>query len=69
MKVINQFSLLFFVVIFLTSCKTSINKEIPKVNTEKNNDVLTKSEKKKMLQKISKRVLKSKLTILELEKE
>ena len=53
MKIIKSFSHILLFLIFLTSCKTSINKEIPKVNTEKNNDGLTKSEKKKMEIKFS----------------
>tara|TARA_B100000242_G_scaffold78792_1_gene51897 strand:+ start:1513 stop:1863 length:351 start_codon:yes stop_codon:yes gene_type:complete len=53
MKIIKNFSQILLFLIFLTSCKTSINKEIPKVNTDKSNDVLTKSEKKKMEIKFS----------------
>ena len=48
MKVINQFSLLFFVIIFLTSCKTSINQENSIIDSEENINKSASSEKKRM---------------------
>ena len=53
MKVINQFSLLFFVVIFLTSCKTSINQENSIIDSEENINKSASSEKKRMEIKFS----------------
>ena len=53
MKVINQFSLLFFVVIFLTSCKTSINQENSIIDSEENINKSASSEKKRMKIKFS----------------
>ena len=47
MKVINQFSLLFFVVIFLTSCKSSINQENSIIDSEENFNKNSTSEKEK----------------------
>ena len=48
MKIIKQFPLLVLVSIFLISCKTSNNKESPKINLEKNIDENAYSEKKTM---------------------
>ena len=53
MKAINQFSLLFFVVIFLTSCKTSINQENSIIDSEENINKSASSEKKRMEIKFS----------------
>ncbi len=53
MKVINQFSILFFVVIFLTSCKTSINQENSIIDSEENINKSASSEKKRMEIKFS----------------
>jgi len=53
MKVINQFSLLFFVIIFLTSCKTSINQENSIIDSEENINKSASSEKKRMEIKFS----------------
>ena len=53
MKVINQFSLLFFVVIFLTSCKTSINQDNSIIDSEENINKSASSEKKRMEIKFS----------------
>ncbi len=53
MKVINQFSLLFFVVIFLTSCKTSINQDNSIIDSEENINKSVSSEKKRMEIKFS----------------
>ena len=53
MKVINQFSLLFFVLIFLTSCKTSINQENSIIDSEENINKSASSEKKRMEIKFS----------------
>ncbi len=36
MKIIKQFSKIFIVLVFLTSCKTSINNENPIINSEEN---------------------------------
>tara|TARA_B100001989_G_C24082245_1_gene242993 strand:- start:74 stop:424 length:351 start_codon:yes stop_codon:yes gene_type:complete len=43
---IKQFSKIFIVLIFLTSCKTSINKIKPQINSEGNNNEVGNSEKK-----------------------
>ena len=34
MRRIKQFSQIFLIIVFLTSCKTSINKDIPLINSE-----------------------------------
>ena len=52
MKIITQCSQIFLIAIFLISCKTSINKEYPKNNLEKNNES-TNSGKKRMEIKFS----------------
>ena len=53
MKRINIFSQILLIAIFLSSCKSSINKENPINNLEKNINENTKSEKKRMEIKIS----------------
>ena len=44
----KQFSQIFLVLILLTSCKTSINKEEPIINSEKNKNEINTSEKERM---------------------
>ncbi len=53
MKNIKKFSQILFIVIFLSSCSTSINKEYPKNNTDENINEKTDSEKKRMEIKFS----------------
>ena len=53
MKRIKQFSQILLITIFLSSCKTSINKEYPINNSEENINEYIKSEKKKMEIKFS----------------
>ena len=53
MKKIKQFSQIFLIVIFLSSCKSSINKDYPKNNLEENNNEDTNLEKKRMEIKFS----------------
>ena len=53
MKRIKQFSQIFLVLIFLTSCKTSINNEEPIINSEENINDNNNSEKKRMEIKFS----------------
>ena len=53
MSIINQLSKILLIAIFLSSCKTSINKEIPKNNLEKNINEKPNSEKKRMEIKFS----------------
>ena len=53
MKILRKFSQIFFIVIFLTSCRTSINKEYPNVNSNVNTNKDTKSEKKRLEIKFS----------------
>ena len=53
MQRIKQFSQIFLVLIFLTSCKTSINNEVPIINSELNSDDKTNSKKKRMEIKFS----------------
>ena len=53
MKRIKQFTKLIFIVIFLSSCKTSINKEYPINNSEENNNEIKSAEKNKMEIKFS----------------
>ena len=53
MKRIKQISQLFLVLILLTSCRTSINKNDLKINSEINNKEKINSEKKKMEIKFS----------------
>ena len=53
MKRIKQFSQIFLVVIFLTSCTKSINKEYPIKNTDENINENKNSKKKRMEIKFS----------------
>ena len=53
MKKIKQFLQLLSVLIFLTSCKASINKDVPKINSERYINENTISEKKTMEVKFS----------------
>ncbi len=53
MKIIRKLSQILLISIFLSSCKTSINKEFPKNNLEKNFNEKPNSEKKKMEVKFS----------------
>jgi len=54
MKKIKYFSQILLITIFLSSCKTSINKEFPKKDLEKNFNEKPNSEKKKIEIKFSK---------------
>ena len=53
MKRIKLFSKVFLALIFLSSCRTSINNEIPLINTEEDFNEIIKSEKKRMEIKFS----------------
>ena len=53
MNIIKQFSKVILIVILLSSCKTSINKEDPIKNLEKNINDISSSEKKRMEIKFS----------------
>ena len=53
MKRIKQFSKLLLITIFLSSCRSSINKESPINNLEENINVISNSEKKRMEIKFS----------------
>ena len=53
MKKVKNFSQILLISIFLISCKTSINKEYPIKNLEKNINNNTNSEKKRMEIKFS----------------
>ena len=53
MKIIKQFPQIILIAIFLSSCRTSINKESPIKNLEKNIDEISNSEKKRMEIKFS----------------
>ena len=53
MKRIKQFSQIILVTIFLSSCKTSINKETPLINPDANTNKNSNSEKKRMEIKFS----------------
>ena len=53
MKIIKQFPLLILFAFFLSSCKTSINKEYPINNLENNINENSNSEKKRMEVKFS----------------
>ena len=53
MKRMKNISQVIFVVMLLTSCKTSINKDKPIINSEVNTDNITNSEKKRMEIKFS----------------
>ena len=53
MNLIKHLSQILLITVFLSSCKTSINKELPKNNLEKNINVELNSEKKRMEVKFS----------------
>ena len=53
MKRIKQFSQILLITIFLSSCRSSINKEYPKNNLEENINEISNSEKKRMEIKFS----------------
>tara|TARA_Y100000991_G_scaffold17604_1_gene11571 strand:- start:143 stop:493 length:351 start_codon:yes stop_codon:yes gene_type:complete len=53
MKRIKLLSQILLILIFLSSCKTSINKEFPTNNSDKNNSDNINSEKKRMEIKFS----------------
>ena len=53
MKTIKQFTQIFLVVTFLSSCKTEINDDYPIINSEVNINEKTKPEKKRMEIKFS----------------
>ena len=53
MKLIKHFSQILLVPILLSSCKTSINKELPNTDSYKNINEKTNSEKKRMEIKFS----------------
>ena len=53
MKKIKYFSQILFIAIFLSSCKTSINKETPIINPDKNINEELNSKKKRMEIKFS----------------
>jgi hypothetical protein len=53
MKRLRQFSKIILITIFLSSCRTSINKEYPIINSEDNNNEKTNSNKKRMEIKFS----------------
>ena len=48
MKRIKQFSQILLIVIFISSCKTSINKEDPLINAEENINEKTNTNRKRM---------------------
>ena len=53
MKIIKIISQIFFTIIFLTSCKTSMNENNPEINTKENINKNINSEKKRMEIKFS----------------
>ena len=53
MKIIKKLSQIFLILIFLTSCKTSLKKDSPIINSEENINANTDSEKKRMEIKFS----------------
>ena len=53
MKIIKQFSQIILIAIFLSSCKTSINKDYPIKNLENNINENSNSEKKRIEIKFS----------------
>ena len=53
MKIIKQFPIIILIAIFLISCRTSINKEYPLENLEKNIDEKSNLEKERMEIKFS----------------
>ena len=48
MSLIQKFSLLLLIALFLSSCKTSINKETPTINSEENINEDSNSQKRRM---------------------
>ena len=50
---LKKFSLIFLVLVFLASCRTSINKDEPIIDSKANNQVNTNSEKKRIEIKFS----------------
>ncbi len=53
MKIIKQFPQIFLIIIFLSSCRSSINKENPIKNLENNINEISNPEKKRMEIKFS----------------
>ena len=53
MNIIKQFSQIILIAFFLSSCRTSINKEDPIKHSEKNINEISNSEKKRMEIKFS----------------
>ena len=53
MKIIKQFPQIILIAIFLSSCRTSINKENQRKNLENNINEISSSEKKRMEIKFS----------------
>ncbi len=53
MKIIKKLSQIFLILIFLTSCNTSLKKDSPIINSEENINSNTDSEKKRMEIKFS----------------
>ena len=53
MKIISKLSQIFLIVIFLTSCKSSLKEEPPVINSEDNINSNTDAEKKRMEIKFS----------------
>ena len=53
MKRLKRFTETFFIVILLTSCRTSINKDQPIINLEENTNLNNNSEKKRIEIKFS----------------
>ena len=48
MKIIKKLPLIILIAIFLISCRTSTNKEYPKINSKENFNINTQTEKKRM---------------------
>ena len=53
MKIIKNLSQIFLIIIFLSSCKTSLKKESPIINLDDTNNANTDTEKKRMEIKFS----------------
>ena len=53
MKKIKQLSQVLLIIIFLNSCKTSVNNEYPKINSEENINKISNSEKERLEIKFS----------------
>ena len=53
MNLFKQFLQIILITVFLSSCRTSINKESQRKNLEKNNNEISSSEKKRMEIKFS----------------